>query len=55
MKNKIYQILCARGLNKEICPYCLQKQLICVECPHARYLLRVIEKQQDNEPEQKDE
>lgn len=35
-----YIILCARGLTKYECPHFQQGEIVCAECPYARYKMR---------------
>lgn len=49
-----YTIHCVRGLIKQECPIFQQKEIMCVECLYARYILRQHQKERNNqESEQK--
>ena len=50
-----YTIHCVRGLTKYECPHFQQGEIVCVECPYARYRLRRPEDKQYTESEDKNE
>lgn len=50
-----YTIHCVRGLTKYECPHVQQGEIVCVECPYARYRLRRPEDKQYRESEDKNE
>lgn len=49
-KNKIYVVLCRRGLNRDICPS-IHLGNHCTECPYVAYAERSFNKTKEEETE----
>lgn len=49
-----YTIHCVRGLTKYECPHFQQGEIVCVECPYARYRLRREEDKHESDKKDDD-